>query len=73
MTGQDFMSDGAQRVNDILTAAGLARQRANIARPLAPESELVRPTCRGAGSMSANVNAHYLHYGGISGLRLSTT
>ncbi len=63
VTGQDFMNDGAQRVSDILAAAGLhPKLETPDTWTLADlQADLL-------GRNVANLNAHFLHYGGVSGL-----
>ena len=63
VTGQDFMSDGAQRVSDILSAAKLGP----ILEPLDTwGADDVRRDLLAAGRPVGDVNAHFTHFGGIS-------
>ena len=67
VTGQDFMTDGAQRVNQILTNAGLDAQMEtpdtwslDDLRTDLPDSDV------------GNLNSHYTHFGTISGAGYQT-
>jgi alpha-tubulin suppressor-like RCC1 family protein len=65
VTGQEWMNDGAKRVNDILKVAGLAGP---IDEPLLDTWTVqdVRERLLAGPAKRANINAHFTHYGGIS-------
>ena len=69
VTGQDFMTDGATRVRDILAAAGLqpnadADPTKDYLRSWAADD--VRRDLLGGPADVGAVNAHFTHFGGIS-------
>ena len=65
VTGQDWMDDGARRVNGILKAAGLAGQ---LDEPLLDTWTIqqLRDSLLNGAAKRGNINAHFLHYGGIT-------
>ncbi len=65
VTGQEWMNDGASRVNDILKQAGLV---APADEPLLDTWTVqnVRDRLLAGPTKRANINAHFTHYGGIS-------
>ena len=74
VTGQDWMTNGAQRVTDALTAAGLTPtvepfdtwHGDDVRRDVLGVTPSPSPSPSPQIADVANVNAHFSHYGGIS-------
>ena len=67
ITGQGFMADGAQRVNNILAAADLDSKLLTDSTDLVPWTvNDVRYHLLSGQRKVGNINAHFTHYGGIS-------